>query len=103
MKKGRLGTRITVLARPSDRDAIQDCLLRETTTFGVRVDQVSRVKLHREIVEVDTPYGPIPVKIGRIGDEVVRRAPEHDALAAAAREHGVPIATVRAAISSLKS
>ena len=38
-------------------------MLRETTSLGVRRYAVSRVERPRRIVEVETPYGPIPVKI----------------------------------------
>lgn len=97
MKKGRLGTRLSVLAPLADRDAIVECLLRHTSTFGVRVDTIERTKLRREIVTVGTRWGDVDVKVGWIGDRVVRYAPEHRDCAARAAEHGVPIATVRLA------
>ncbi|MFO0662242.1 MAG: nickel insertion protein, partial [Polyangiaceae bacterium] len=47
--------------------------------------------------EVDTAYGPIPVKIseGPFGPAVVK--PEFDACVAAATRHGVPVRLVLAA------
>ena len=46
MKKGRAGTVVHVLARAADRDRLAALLLRETTTFGLRVLPVGR--LHAE-------------------------------------------------------
>ncbi len=97
MKKGRQGTRITVLAPPQARDAIVDCLLRETSTFGVRVDEVERLKLRRKIQPVSTEFGEVRVKVGWSGRETVRYAPEHDDCVQRAAEHGVPVQRVRRA------
>lgn len=90
MKKGRLGTRVTVLVEPSKRDEVLEVMFRHTSTFGIRVDAIERAKLSREIVKVQTKYGPIGVKIGRLGEQVVRRSPEYADCVAAAAEHGVP-------------
>jgi hypothetical protein len=47
MKKGRPGIRIEVLCRPSDANRLQDLLLRESTTIGVRWSLVQRRALPR--------------------------------------------------------
>jgi uncharacterized protein (TIGR00299 family) protein len=94
MKKGRIGTRITVLAPEDLRANIIDALFEHTTTFGVRVDVVERVTLTREVVAVQTEYGRIDVKLGRRGDALLQIAPEHAQCEAAAREHGVSVRVV---------
>lgn len=98
MKKGRSALAFTALVPGSARAAVVDVLLRETSTIGVRFDRVERTALHRELVTVDTEYGPIAVKVARGDDGAVRNAaPEHDACAAAARAAGVPLKQVYAA------
>jgi uncharacterized protein (DUF111 family) len=73
-------------------------LLRETTTIGVRFDQVERTMLTRGLVVVDTEHGPIPIKLARGPDgEIWNAAPEHDACAAAATRTGTPLKDVFAA------
>src|SRR5215471_5707400 len=42
MKKGRPGTLVTVLAPPASRDALTDILFRESTTIGVRYQEMER-------------------------------------------------------------
>jgi uncharacterized protein (DUF111 family) len=97
MKKGRPALILAALADDARRDAVIAAILRETTTIGVRYTALHRTVLAREIVEVDTIYGPIPVKIARDGDAIRNAAPEYDVCAAAARAHGVPVKTVLAA------
>ena len=43
MKKGRLGTLLTVLCKPGDADHLQQLIFRETTTLGIRVREENRV------------------------------------------------------------
>jgi len=94
MKKGRPGTLIRVLAPPDTTDAAVDLLLRETSTLGVRLHDARRVKLPRQSLRVDTPYGPIAVKASYLDGRLRDVAPEADDCARAAREHDVRLQTV---------
>ena len=97
MKKGRPALVLAALATPAQRDAVVAAILRETTTIGVRFTAYDRVALARETVEVATPYGAIPIKLAKDGDVVRNAAPEYEACAAAAKQHGVPVKLVYAA------
>jgi uncharacterized protein (DUF111 family) len=97
MKKNRPGTLLTVLCAPEKRHPLVEIVFRETTTLGVRYDEVARECLAREIVAVSTPWGTLPVKVGRLAGAVVNAAPEFDACVRLARSHGVPVKDVQAA------
>jgi uncharacterized protein (TIGR00299 family) protein len=97
MKKGRPGTRVTVLVAEPRRDAIVEALFRETTTIGCRLHRVERVECERETVPVATPWGSVRVKIARWAGRVVNRKPEHDDCLALARAASVPLKDVVAA------
>jgi pyridinium-3,5-bisthiocarboxylic acid mononucleotide nickel chelatase len=97
MKKGRPGTLVTIIAPPDRRQALTDILFRESTTIGVRYEEMSRTRLDRTIESVDTPYGPVRFKIARRGGEELNAAPEFDDCARLAAERGVSIKTVQAA------
>lgn len=98
MKKGRPALLFAALVPDAARDAVITMLLRETTTIGVRFDRVARTVLAREIVTVETPHGPIPIKLARGPDgKIWNAAPEHDACAAAAARTGAPLKDVYAA------
>jgi len=90
MKKGRPALLLTALAPPGKALAVQNVIFRETTTFGVRVHEARRRKLPRETCTVRTPLGDVRMKVGRMGERIVRAKPEHDDCARIAREKGVP-------------
>jgi uncharacterized protein (TIGR00299 family) protein len=97
MKKGRPGTLVTVLAKPASRDALTDVLFRESTTIGVRYQEMERSCLERAIETVQTPYGPVRFKVARRASQELNAAPEFDDCERLAAEHGVSIKTVQAA------
>ena len=97
MKKGRPAMQISALARRADLDVIAHVLLGETTSLGVRWRPVARFERPRRIVSVDTPYGPIPVKVADGDGLAPNVAPEHDACREAAVRHGVALKQVYAA------
>ncbi|MGM0557274.1 MAG: nickel pincer cofactor biosynthesis protein LarC [Myxococcota bacterium] len=96
MKKGRQGVRLSVLCRPGDRSVIAKALFVETTTFGIRVERVERMKLRREIVEVSTTHGAVRVKVGYLDQRAIKASPEYEDCADIARASGAPIAAVYA-------
>ena len=66
-------------------------------TLGVRAFTAGRTVLRREFVEVQTPYGPVRMKLGFLGSALANAAPEFEDCAQAAREQGAPIKDVIAA------
>jgi uncharacterized protein (DUF111 family) len=97
MKKGRPGTLVTIIGPPERRQALTDILFRESTTIGVRFQEMLRTRLDRSVESVDTPYGPVRFKIARRGGEELNAAPEFDDCARLAAERGVSIKAVQAA------
>ena len=101
MKKGRLGTLLTVLCRPEQEEALTRLLFRETTTLGIRRREEERSILEREFVVVETAYGKIRVKIASAAGEVLNVMPEYEDCRRAAREHGIPLrAAMEAALAA---
>jgi pyridinium-3,5-bisthiocarboxylic acid mononucleotide nickel chelatase len=94
MKKGRPALTLSALAETAKRDDVIAALLRETTTIGVRYAEMQRTVLERRMVEVDTRFGRIPVKVAMDGNRVVNAAPEYEACVAAARVHNAPVKLV---------
>ncbi len=94
MKKNRPATKLSVIARKSDEDRLCDLLLRETSTLGVRVTAFHRHEAAREFRDVETPYGPVPVKLKILEGTVVQATPEFDVCGRLAEEHGVPVLQV---------
>ncbi|MEX2661103.1 MAG: nickel pincer cofactor biosynthesis protein LarC, partial [Vicinamibacterales bacterium] len=96
MKKNRPGTLVTVLARPEDRERLSGILFAETTTIGVRYQEMLRECLEREVVTVATPVGDVRFKVATRGGRVLNAAPEFDDCARIAAERGLPVKDVQA-------
>jgi uncharacterized protein (TIGR00299 family) protein len=94
MKKGRLGTLLTVLVKPADAAAMSQLLFRETTTLGMRMREEDRLCLNRELVPVETEYGVVRLKIGSWQGEEMNAAPEFEDCRRAAEACDVPVKTV---------
>ena len=104
MKKGRLGTLLTILADDSKVRALEDLLLRETSTLGVRIHHERRSCLERSFVTANTQYGEIRIKLGSRSGEIFNAAPEFEDCRTAAENHGVAIKEVQqAAIAAYRT
>lgn len=93
MKKGRPGVILSVLAGPALRDQIAAIIFAETTTIGIRFHPMARLKLERRIVEVDTRFGAIRVKVSGGGPTPATIAPEYEDCRAAV-DRNVPLKLV---------
>ena len=101
MKKNRPAALISVLSRPADTEALETILFRETSTLGVRRQPVERRCLERASETVDTPYGPVRVKVAHLPDGSTKRAPEYEDCKKAAQAHDVPLRVVYEAVLGL--
>lgn len=97
MKKNRPGTLLTIVARPSDREALSSIVFRETTTLGLRSHEVDRERLDRDIITVQTPWGPIRTKVARRAGVPMNAAPEFEDCVRLSTQHGVPLKDIQAA------
>jgi hypothetical protein len=94
MKKGRLGTVLTVLCKADDAGRLQQLIFRETTTLGIRVREENRVVLARQTTPVQTEFGVIQIKTGSWQGEDCNAAPEFEDCRRAAAAFDVPLKTV---------
>ena len=93
MKKNRPGWELTVICDEAHREQLENVIFKETTTIGIRRQQMERSVLARKSVSVKTQYGEIPVKIS--GENEHRRVhPEYEMVSEAAQRYGVPFGTV---------
>lgn len=91
MKKNRPGVKLTVLCSQTDMDRLTELMLLETSAFGVRRHVMERRKLVREFAVVDTPFGPLKVKLGKLDGQVVQASPEYESCKGLAQQAGVPL------------
>ncbi len=103
MKKSRPGTLLGALCRLPERAALLRVFLRETSTFGVRERAVTRHAAAREARVVETPYGPVRVKLKLLDGMVAGTAPEYEDCRRLATEHDVPLTRVYVAAAAAVS
>lgn len=95
MKKNRPAVMLSVLCRSDEQSELSDMIYRETSTLGIRIREVDRECLDREILSVTTEFGPIDVKLGKLNGKVVNAMPEYDQVRRLALENGVAFRVVR--------
>ncbi len=96
MKKNRPGTLVTVVAPPARREALSSVLFTESTTIGVRYQEMMRECLDRDVRVVETPAGRVRFKVATRGGRVLNASPEFEDCARLAAERGLPVKDVQA-------
>ncbi len=94
MKKNRPGLQLTALCEDSAVERVAELIFRQTTSFGVRMDRVDRLKLERTFETVKTAFGEVTVKIGRLGGETLQVSPEFESCKALSEKTGQPIRVI---------
>ena len=97
MKKNRPGVLLSVLCGASEKERVMTLLFTETTTLGIRSYEVERRALHRSVVQVETVYGPIFVKVAHLNGRVVNEMSEFEQCREAAIRANVPLKMVEEA------
>ncbi|MEE9531774.1 MAG: nickel insertion protein, partial [Syntrophobacteria bacterium] len=90
----RPGQLLRVLVAEGLRDTVLQILFDETTSLGVRIQEVDRYSLPRRTIHVQTSYGQLPVKVATNPQGGFTVAPEYDGCQRAALRHKVPLRLV---------
>jgi pyridinium-3,5-bisthiocarboxylic acid mononucleotide nickel chelatase len=94
MKKSRPAVKISVLCDESERPALEETFWRQTSTFGLRTQRVSKTMLKRDFSKVSTRYGDVTVKRAYFRGERIKSKPEYEDCRRLAREKGVTVKTI---------
>ncbi len=94
MKRSRPGTVLAALAPPDKAAELTGLLFRETTTLGVRRAEVQRTRLARELVRLETRFGPVTFKVSRLAGRALTVTPEFEEVRRIARARGVSVRAV---------
>jgi hypothetical protein len=94
MKKGRPGMWLVVVAPPERADVLARLIMTETSSLGVRVRQDERLELERRVMEVETRFGSIVLKVASLPGGGERAVPEFESVRAAAERAGHPLREV---------
>jgi uncharacterized protein (TIGR00299 family) protein len=102
MKKSRPGTLVTMLCRRPQLEELAGILLLESGSLGCRYHMAARFEAERDSLDVETAFGKVRIKRGRLGERLLAAAPEFEDCRRLALAAGVPWREVyRAALAAV--
>lgn len=93
MKKNRPAWQLNVICKERDIKKLEQIIFQETTTIGIRRQEMERTILRREQITVQTEYGEAQIKVCEINGEK-RFYPEYESVAKICRDHHLPFGQV---------
>ena len=90
MKKNRPAVMLSVLCKTYDTEKLSDIIFRETSTIGIRTQEIERITLKRDIRTVQTALGEVRVKLVSVRG-LERIQPEYEDCARIAEENKLSI------------
>ncbi|WP_280527243.1 nickel insertion protein [Clostridium sp. BJN0001] len=93
MKKSRMASKLTVLVDPLEKEKFIKAILTHTSTLGIRYNIKQRTIMNRKIINIQTIYGTVKVKLASYGD-IKHYDIEYEDCAKLARLHNVPIKNI---------
>lgn len=103
MKKNRPGTLITLITRPDSSEQLAQLLIQESGSLGVRYRLQNRYVASRSEGHVDTPWGPVRVKLAHLPLGGIRTKPEFEDCQAIALQHNLPLLEVYSVVNAITS
>lgn len=94
MKRSRPATKVSVIAAADRRNAVEETIFDNSSTFGVRAMPIDRTKTDRTWVTVATRWGDVRLKLKIWRGRVLEVAPEYADCLAIARQADAPLRLV---------
>ena len=94
MKKNRPAHMLSIVVYEQNLKEILEVLFSESTTLGVRIREIKRLRLAQQNFIAETKYGKIKVKVGIFKGEIKNIAPEYEDCKKMAKQHQVPLKEV---------
>lgn len=91
MKKSRPGTLLSIICSGDKFHSLARIIFDETTTLGVRFNEIKRNKLDREVMRLSTSMGDVNFKISKLKDRIINIVPEYEDCRKIALEKSIPI------------
>ncbi|MEA1885592.1 MAG: nickel pincer cofactor biosynthesis protein LarC [Bacteroidota bacterium] len=94
MKRSRPAIKVSVICQPGDIETIKDIFFMESTTLGLRIIQFDKHTVNRQLIKVDTPYGPVTVKYAYYDNKLISAKPEISECMTIAEKNNLPLGEV---------
>ena len=94
MKKNRPAHMLSVIVYEQDLREMLEVLFSESTTLGVRIREIKRLRLAQQNFIAETKHGKIKVKVGIFKGKIKNIAPEYEDCKKIAKQHKIPLKEV---------
>ncbi len=94
MKKGRPGVTVSAIGTVATREALAAVMIEQSSTLGVRIHPIERVKAVRRFETVSTRWGDVRLKLRGWNGRVIDTMPEHDDCHRIAVQEEIPLRVV---------
>jgi uncharacterized protein (TIGR00299 family) protein len=91
MKKNRPAFKVCALCKLENLANTLTLIFSETSTIGIRAEEIKRFILKRELKRVKLPYGEVIVKVAVLNGREITLSPEYDSCANLAKRTGKPL------------
>ncbi len=88
MKKNRPAYEVVVICEPQDVEKMEAIIFTETTTIGIRRTKMERTILKRNIITMESSFGPVQIKVCEFQD-TKWGYPEYESIKKIAMKEGV--------------
>jgi len=94
MKKNRPANMLSIIVYEQNLRGMLAVLFSESTTLGVRLREIERLRLAQQNFIAETKYGNIRIKVGMFKGEIKNISPEYEDCKKFAKQHQVPLKEV---------
>ncbi len=94
MKKNRPAFKLCVICGLEEEETVARIIFKETSTIGIRREELSRYCLDRKIETIKLPYGEVKVKNASISGKIINSAPEYESCRKLAEKTGKAIKVI---------
>ncbi len=103
MKRGRPGTKLSVICESGDEGKLSEIIFSETTTLGIRKSRFTKETLSRTLETISTEFGDVRIKRSYHSGKQVSVKPEYEDCRKIALDKDLPIKEVYGKIMALLS
>jgi len=94
MKKNRPAFKLSIICDLKEEAAMAHIIFKETSTIGIRREEISRYCLERKIEKIQLPYGEVEIKTARFDGKEINSSPEYESCRVLAKKTGRPLKEV---------
>lgn len=103
MKKNRPAVKLSVIHKTDQSGAMEEILLKQTSTFGLRRYRIDKVELQRKSETIEFQGKKVKIKLGYLHNNIIKAKPEYDDCKRLSEELNIPVTEIYLKLNQLIS